>query len=58
VFISSRSQRAFLVVEVPTRDEVIEEVPIVAQKLIESYRKRGFCRSVKILSEIEIPVAL
>jgi len=54
-----------LVVEAPTREEVIDEVPVVAQKLIESYCEHGdplprelLSRSVNSLSEIEIPVAL
>jgi predicted RNase H-like HicB family nuclease len=57
-----------LVVEAPTRDEVIAEVPIVAQKLIESYCERGdplppelVARATDTLpevSEVEIAVAL
>ena len=57
-----------LVVEAPTREEVIEEVPIVAQKLIESYCEHGaplppelVARATEALpevSEVEIAVAL
>ncbi len=54
-----------LVVEAPTRDEVIEEAQIAAQKLVESYCEHGdplppqlLARSVSTLSEIEIPVAV
>jgi predicted RNase H-like HicB family nuclease len=57
-----------LVVEAPTRDDLLEEVPIVAQKLIESYCERGdplppelLARAAATLpevSEVEIAVAL
>jgi predicted RNase H-like HicB family nuclease len=54
-----------LVVEAPTRAEVIEAAHNVAQKLIESYCEHGdplprefVSRAVDTLSEVEIAVAL
>jgi len=41
VWLATSKDLPGLVVEAPTRDEVLAETPIVAQKLIESYYEHG-----------------